>query len=91
MRSDLNIDSLFSFLSPTRSGLREPKTGPRALLVEADLRAINRQRQLLINNFGFEDTISDSKERVIPPAPGSDIGKGKGNKRKTLVGGDPNA
>lgn len=31
---------------------------PRALIALADVKAINRQRQQLATNFGFEDTIS---------------------------------
>ena len=67
------IGSLFSFLSPTPSATRDDEDNPRALFARADLRAINRQRRQLISNFGFEDTISDSKERMVP-------------KRKTLIG-----
>ena len=78
------IGSLFSFLSPTASGKREDDDNPRALFARADLRAINRQRRQLISNFGFEDTITDSPDRVVPPTPGADLAA-KG--RKTLLGG----
>jgi len=56
---------LGKLLVPDVSGLRREKDAPEYLLTRADRKAINFQRQRLLNKFGFEETILDRPERDV--------------------------
>lgn len=73
------LGSLFSFLRPDVSALRDEEDAPRSLFARAGLRAINRQREQLVNQFGFSDTANPQGRR--------EFNVGVGPARKIVFGG----
>ena len=82
--ADFNRE-VFSVPEVTRRRLRDAG-GPRSLIALADVRALNRQRQQLATNFGFEDTISQDGARRDIQVVRNGPSRSARRQRRTLIG-----